>query len=143
MSNRVSHSLVKALRHVPAFAGLDEPTLLELVGCSANLHWSSGQVVFDMDDHAEALYVVLSGRVRIVEPGSEHVVATIGQGDYFGELSLMLDTRHSKTAITGTETELMVVPRESFQEILETRPELEAFFRKQMESRLGLASARA
>ena len=142
MSNRVSHSLVKALRHVPAFAGLDEPTLLELVGCSANLHWGGGQVVFDRDDHAEALYVV-SGPHRIVEPESEHVVATIGQGDYFGELSLMLDTRHSKTAITGTETEIMVVPRESFQEILETRPELEAFFRRQMESRLGLASANA
>jgi CRP-like cAMP-binding protein len=140
MPNRVSHSLVKALRHVPAFAALDEPTLLELVGCSANLNWGAGQVIFDVDDHAEALYVVLSGRVRIVEPEDQHVVATIGQGDYFGELSLMLDTKHSKTAITGTETELMVVPRESFQEILQTRPELEAFFRRQMESRLGLAS---
>jgi CRP-like cAMP-binding protein len=141
MSNRVSHSLVKALRRVPAFADLDEATLLELVGCSANLHWDAGRTVFERGDPAEGLYVVLSGRVRIVDPDDDHVVATIETGEYFGELSLMLDTTHSKTAIAGGQTELMVVPRESFRVLLEDRPELERQFRKLLDERLGLASA--
>jgi CRP-like cAMP-binding protein len=143
MSNRVSHSLVKALRRVPTFADLDEGTLLELVGCSANLHWDSGRIVFERGGPAEALYVVLSGRVRIVEPDDDHIVATIDAGEYFGELSLMLDTTHSKTAVAWGQTELMVVPRESFQELLERRPELERLFRERLEERLGLASARS
>src|SRR5688572_18458615 len=140
MSNRVSHSLVNALRHVPAFAELEEATLLELVGCSANLNWDGGRTVFERGSPAEALYVVLSGRVRIVDSENDQVVATIEAGDYFGELSLMLDTTHSKTAIAGGQTELMVVPRESFQELLEGRPELERQFRRVMDERMGLAS---
>jgi CRP-like cAMP-binding protein len=141
MSNPVSHSLVKALRRVPAFAGLDEATLLELVGCSVNLHWDSGKVVFEPGDPAEALYVVLSGRVRIAD--ADRVIATIDSGDYFGELSLMLDTTHSKAAIAAGQTELMVVPKESFQALLAERPELESLVRRQMEERLGLATSSA
>jgi CRP-like cAMP-binding protein len=140
MSNRVSHSLVNALRHVPAFADLDETTLLELVGCSANLHWDGGRPVFERGGPAEALYVVLAGRVRIVDPENDHVVATIETGEYFGELSLMLDTTHSKTAIAGGQTELMVVPRESFRALLDDRPELERQFRRLSDERLGLVS---
>jgi trk/ktr system potassium uptake protein len=144
MSNRVSHSLVKALRRVPAFAKLDVPALLELVGCSANLLWRDRGVVFRPGDPAEALYVVLSGRISIVEGdrgGRE--IATIRPGEYFGELALLLDTTHSKLAMAVGETELLVVPRESFRELLDRRPDLESVFRRRLEERVGLVTTRS
>lgn len=140
MSNRVSHSLVSALRHVPEFADLEEHALLELVGCSANLHWGDEQVVFDRDDPAEALYIVLSGQVLIMDPAQGNEVATIERGEYFGELALLLESTHSKRAIALGETELMVVPRDSFGQLLQERPELERQFRRRLEERLGLTS---
>lgn len=141
MSNRISHSLVSALRRVPAFADLDESTLLSLVGCSANLCWAHGNSVFRRGDPAEALYVVLSGSVRIVDLDAGRDVARIDPGEYFGELALLMETTHSKTALADGATELTVVPRESFRELLKERPDLERTFRHRLEERLNLASA--
>src|SRR5439155_401722 len=66
-SHRVSHSLVKALRAVPDFADLDDATLLRIVGASTNLFYPGDGIVFEPGSPAEALYVVLSGEVRIFD----------------------------------------------------------------------------
>ena len=66
MRRPVGHSLVKALRAVPGFDILDDRYLLEVVGASANFLWPAGARIFEKDAPGEALYVVLSGCVRIV-----------------------------------------------------------------------------
>ena len=137
MSQPITHSLVQTLRRVPDFSALDEAVLLELVGASANLLWSQGSAVFTKGDPAEALYVVLSGRVRIFDPvDGDDEVAQIGEGDYFGEHSLLLYTAHSKSAETVEDSELMVISKEAFQPILAANPELAAQFRRKLEKRL-------
>ena len=132
------HSLVRALMSVPGFDALDEHGLLEVVGCSANMIWPTGSAVFRSGEPAEALYVVLSGSVRIVEgtDGEATEVARIGPGDYFGELSLLLDETHVRSAVVDEEAELLVVPKEPFQELLESQPDLAAEFRKKAEERV-------
>lgn len=140
MSQPVTHSLVGTLRGVPDFAVLDDAALLEVVGASANLHWSEGSTVFSTGSPAEAVYVVLTGRVRILDPDGDgqeaEQVAEIGPGDYFGEHSLLLYTTHSKSAVTVEDSELMVIPKDSFQPLLGDNPELAAHFRAKLEHRL-------
>jgi CRP-like cAMP-binding protein len=123
---------------VPAFAALDDQTLLRIVGASANLVWSENRVIFEKGSVAEALYIILSGRVQIVDEvdGEEVVIATLEAGDFFGELSLLLHTVHSKTARALEETELMVLPKDSFQEFLASNPDLADHFRRKLETRL-------
>ena len=139
MTDRVTHSLVNALRQVPDFRPLDEQGLLDVVGCSANLFWREGETVFQTGDPAEALYIVLSGRVRILDPadGDEQEVAMIGPGDFFGELSLLLDSTHSKTARVAEDSEIMVVPKEPFQSLLSDAPELAAGLQRKIDERLA------
>lgn len=100
--------------------------------------WPSGSSVFSAGDPAEALYVVLSGEVRITEPrgGEEVEVARIGAGDYFGELSLLLHTTHTRNARVLEDAELLVVPKDSFQTLLTEEPDLASEFRKKVEERL-------
>ncbi len=138
MIEPTTHSLVKALRGIPDFAELDEAILLEIVGASANLFWSAGSLVFEAGAPAEALYVVLSGRARIVDTadGEERDIAEISSGDYFGEHALLLHTTHSKSARTVEDSEFLVVPKESFQPLLAANPELAAHFRRKLEKRL-------
>lgn len=138
MSDTVRHSLVKSLRRVPEFADLDDRTVLDAVGCSANLYWPSGSVVFEPGADAEGLYVVLSGSVRILEDGTE--IATIGPGDYFGELSLLRDTAHTKTARVEEDAELMVIPRTPFQELLARDARLAAHLERKARERLPEAA---
>ena len=117
---QISHSLVKTLRKVPMFEGLDDHDLLHIVGLSANLQWPAGGLVFVDGADGDALYIVLSGRVRIFATVDEKEieVASIGPGDFFGELSLMRDEPHSKSAQATEQTELMVIPKDSFSSLL-------------------------
>lgn len=132
---------MKALRGVPDFAGLDDRALLQIVGASVNLAYADGSVVFRAGDPSEALYVVLSGGIRIVEgDGKGSEVAALGPGGSFGELSLLLNRTHSRSARAVQESELLVIPRESFEEVLATNPELAAMFRRRVEERHGLES---
>jgi CRP/FNR family cyclic AMP-dependent transcriptional regulator len=77
---------------------------------------------------------VLSGAVRIFdgEPGSESEVARVRPGDYFGELSLLLETTHTKGALAAEDSELLVVPGDSFHALLREHPELAAQFHEKV-----------
>jgi CRP-like cAMP-binding protein len=134
----VSHSLVKALRSVPDFSSLPDGDLLMIVGASVNLFWPAGAMVFQKGSEAEALYIILSGRVRIFEvvDGSELEVSLIGPGESFGELSLMLHTTHTKDARAEEDTELMIVPEDSFLDLMTQHAELAAKFRQRLAERL-------
>ena len=138
MSKPISHSLVKSLRTVPDFASLDDHMLLSIVGASSNLFWPAGAAIFEEGSPSEALYVILSGRVRIfgLEDGREVEVVRLEAGASFGELSLLLHTTHTKTAQTLEDTELMVVPEASFEELLSANRELAGQFRRKIQERL-------
>jgi CRP-like cAMP-binding protein len=137
----LTHTLVRALQQVPAFASLDERTLLTIVGASANLFWPAGASVFEAGDRADALYIVLSGSVRILEAndGGEREVACMRAGDFFGELSLLLERQHSKRAEAVEDTELMVLCSDPFRALLDASPELASQVRATMEDRLASA----
>jgi CRP-like cAMP-binding protein len=135
----LTHTLVRALQGVPAFASLDEDMLLRVVGASANLFWPAGAPVFEAGDRADALYVVLSGSVRIEQPDGEEPreVARMEPGDFFGELALLLEKRRSKRAVAAEDSELMVLSREPLCELLDASPDVAAHVRRTMEERLA------
>jgi CRP-like cAMP-binding protein len=136
MTKPASHSLVKLLRSVPDLGGLDDATLLKIVGASANLAFEPGSTVFEAGAPSEALYIILSGGVRIfgAEPNSADV-ARLGPGDSFGEISLMRRTSHTKSAQAVESSELLVVPRESFEELLAANTDLRTHFERRMAQR--------
>ena len=139
MGQPVTHSLVKALRRVPDFAGLDDRTLLRIVGASTNLVWPANSSVFEPGARTEGLYVVLSGKVVICEvvDGEDRVIAAVGPDGFFGEHSVLLDTQHTKRAKAVEPTELMVVPRESFQAVMADHPDLVSLLMSRIEARLA------
>lgn len=146
--DQIDHSLVKALKGIPEFAALDDHARLEIVGASAILFWPAGSLIFEKGSAAEALYIVLSGRVRIYEPGAEGEgqkakeedgdveVAEMGPGDFFGELALLLEGVRSKSARALEDVELMVIPKTSFDELLAGDPDLNTQVRRKFDERL-------
>jgi voltage-gated potassium channel len=132
----ISHTLVRALRAVPAFSALEETTLCDIVGASSNLVWQAGSPIFEPGDPAEGLYIVLTGGVRIVDE-SEQDVARLGPGDFFGELSLLRRSSHSKRAEALEDSELMVLPHQPFEALLAEDYGLAEAVRSAMEARLS------
>jgi CRP-like cAMP-binding protein len=136
---QISHSLVNALRAVPSLGALDDRTLLSIVGESANLAWGAGSKVFEKDTPGDGLYIVLSGGVRVIaRDGTE--IAVLATGAYFGEFSLLLGTDHQNDVVAIEDTELMVVPKECFDEIVAANPALAESLRATIAERRGAAA---
>lgn len=131
MHPKVSHSLVASLRKIPDFSDLDELTLLAIVGESMNLFWKAGSMIFHEGAAGEALYVMLEGECSIHEADPpEREVAHPKAGDSFGEMSLLLNTTHSRGATAVTDCEILVLPKQAFNNLLRIYPALAAHFEK-------------
>ena len=132
-----THTLVKALKKVPTLGTCADATLLEIVGDSVNLVWPAGAKVFENGTASSGLFVVLNGRVRVL--GSDDgELAELGPGEHFGELSLLFGTTHQSTVETLEDSELMVLPKERFDALLDEHPELAKEIRRKAEERMAM-----
>ncbi|HEV8309768.1 MAG TPA: Crp/Fnr family transcriptional regulator [Methylomirabilota bacterium] len=78
--------------------------------------------VFHAGDPGRSFFLVGAGRIKISlsRQGREVVLAELGPGDYFGELSLIDGRPRSADAIAATRSELLELPQEAFFRLLET-----------------------
>jgi CRP-like cAMP-binding protein len=99
--------------------------------------WPQGSFVFTKGSPADALYIVLEGAVRIYDEidDAEIEIARTGPGEYFGEISLLMDTTHTKNVQAVEDTELLVLSKESFGRLLASNPNLEQQIRERSETR--------
>ncbi|CAH2921834.1 MAG: Cyclic-nucleotide-regulated bacteriocin/lantibiotic efflux ABC transporter, permease/ATP-binding protein [uncultured Paraburkholderia sp.] len=72
------------------------------------------------------LYVVRQGEVRIVrhEEGRDYTLATLGEGEIFGEKACLMRQEQMACAIASTDTRLLVIPERTVHFILERNPKL-------------------
>jgi CRP-like cAMP-binding protein len=140
VEDRVTHSLVGALRSVPSLSTLDDRTLLAIVGDSANLFWRAGSEVFVKGSPADGLYVVVSGSVRVVGDGGAEL-GVLGAGDFFGELSLLEGAPHGRDVVAIEDTELMVIAKERFDDLVAENPDVARSIRETAAQRGAPAKA--
>ena len=74
-----------------------------------------------------SMYIILQGKVRVVKNYGEldqMVVATIGAGEYFGEMSLFLKQPRNATIVTLDETVVLEITEDNVFEVIESHPTL-------------------
>ena len=84
-------------------------------------------MIFHLGDPGDALFVIVSGDVKISLPsetGEEAILATLGGGDVFGELALLDGAPRSASATALSPTETVVLPRDRFRELIARDPAL-------------------
>ena len=89
--------------------------------------YAAGEPVIRQGDPGTSLFVIMSGRVEVLalQEGAPSVrLATLEEGDYFGEMSLMTGAPRSATVAALVETRLLEVGKESFRRILAAQPNL-------------------
>jgi ATP-binding cassette subfamily B protein len=99
---------------------------------------AAGREILKQDGRDDRrLYVVRHGEVRVVrtEAGSEHVLATLGQGEIFGEKACLMRQEQMASVIAVVDTTLLVIPEKSVHQILERNPKL----REVLEERIRFA----
>jgi CRP/FNR family cyclic AMP-dependent transcriptional regulator len=115
----------ESLARIPFFAGLDEADLERVAAGTRTRRFRRGEVIFHAGDPGDALFIIVSGEVKISLPsdeGDEAILATLREGDVFGELALLDGAPRSATASALVATEAVVLPRDRFRELIATVP---------------------
>lgn len=81
---------------------------------------SAGTTVFRQGDPGGSIYVIRSGRVRVIKEahGRRRIVAKLGPGDFFGEMAAVTGRPRSATVEVVEDAELLKVPATKLQEMV-------------------------
>ena len=105
------------------FARCDVDDLMALAAIARERDCRDGEIIFEEGAPADALYVILEGRVRFTRGGVE--VLSLGVRDSFGDSSLLDGAPRPVTAIAeGRDVRVLAVDRQDFLELISDRPEL-------------------
>jgi CRP/FNR family transcriptional regulator, cyclic AMP receptor protein len=120
----VSPSLFDNLREMEMFSSLNDAEIAKIVDKIIVRDYRKDQVILSEGDTSSHMYLVLSGRVKVVqttEDGKEIIRAIHKAGDSFGELSL-LDCEASPAEVVAIEpTSAAVINRDNFLTIIHTQ----------------------
>lgn len=85
------------------------------------------QIIYSQGNYPNRLYYVVKGKVKsfkIHDDGKELVTELFSAGDFLGYIALLEETVYKDTAEALEETELAIVPKEEFEELLNKSPEV-------------------
>ncbi|KAB2886017.1 MAG: cyclic nucleotide-binding domain-containing protein, partial [Kofleriaceae bacterium] len=130
--------LANLLRTTPLFSLVPEDQRPSLLARFHPLHADSGQAIVRQGDRAGGLYLIVLGAVEVVRKVGERravVLATLGEGAYFGEMSLLSGEMASASVIAAGPCELAVLPPRDFYDLVAQNPGLWTTMRTVAESR--------
>jgi CRP/FNR family transcriptional regulator, cyclic AMP receptor protein len=115
------------LERTRLFRGLPAATIQQISALSFRRSYVNGAIVFSQADPGDALYGVVTGRIRISASsptGREIFLNIMEPGDTFGEIALLDGRRRTATASAIAPSELIIITRDHFLKLLKQEPEL-------------------
>ncbi|HEY2407999.1 MAG TPA: cyclic nucleotide-binding domain-containing protein [Polyangiaceae bacterium] len=104
------------LARMPLFRPLNDREILRVLQVTDVVDYRNGETVISEGDKGEELFIVLVGNVKVMRNGAD--LAVLKPGDHFGEMALVRSQPRSATVISDGNSELMVIRRTEFFEIL-------------------------
>ena len=112
------------LARVPLLGELYPMERLALGSLLQPAHAARGSLIMRQGEPADALYLIESGQVVVEQSGQ--TIATLGEGDFFGEMSLLTGEKRSATVIALSDAECFRLDKEIFKAVIQRRPDLAA-----------------
>lgn len=120
--------LFPKLRAVPLFRELNRRELQQVARLLDIRTYSKGEVVFEQGAAGDGVYVVLKGRVSVVqkdgEDGAQVLLSQSESGSFFGETALLEDAPRTAEAVAEEDSRLALFPRDALLLLAEQRPHL-------------------
>ena len=119
-----SDPVLQVLGQVPIFENLTPKELKDLARLTHERFYKANEPVFKKLAPSEGMYVILKGIVEIKDPDSNTTFATLGSGDFFGELALLDEEPRSAMAVATEASELIGFFRTDLLTLMKRGPEL-------------------
>ena len=110
---------MELLRRSPFFSAAGAEAMAELVRLSFTQVLPRGTVVFEQDEQADFLHLLLAGRIGLqtaAETGGKTIVEIFGPGEVFLAPAVLLRLPYLAPAVALTEIRVLMIPAESYRE---------------------------
>ncbi len=112
-----------AIRRVPLFARCSKRELAEIGALADELDLPAGKQLTEEGTPGREFFVLLAGSAEVTRGGTQ--VATLGAGDFLGEIALVTKTPRTATVTTLEPVRALVITDRAFRNLLEHSPELQ------------------
>jgi CRP/FNR family transcriptional regulator, cyclic AMP receptor protein len=119
--------IVNLLSEIPLFEQLSEPELAIVSQRVRQRRYKEGDTIFHRNDPGVALYMIVSGKVKIhneTHDGTDCIIAILSEGEFFGELAVIDGNERSADASTMEPTELVMLTKDDLHDILQRYPKI-------------------
>ncbi|HEX5888132.1 MAG TPA: mechanosensitive ion channel family protein [Pyrinomonadaceae bacterium] len=126
VAQRDGGAVVERLSAVDIFAPLSAEETGMLAQAAVRHVFAPGEMVIRAGDPGSSMFVVHNGRVRVQvnDNGRPRTVATLNEGDFFGEMALFTGEPRTANVIALEETEVLEIGHSAMKQVFETNPDL-------------------
>ena len=118
----------QALGQCVLFEHVDQAAIAACLACLRVRRFRREETIFHQGDPGDALYIVASGRVKVVIPSPDSaepaILATLEPGAFFGELAMLDGRPHSASVVAVEPTETLVLGRADFDRLFDREPSI-------------------
>lgn len=127
------------LATVPIFAALNANVLDELLSRMTKRSYQKNNMILMEDEFGDTFFIIAGGSIKITrvsEDGREVILAMLGEGEFFGEMSLLDGETRSANAIAIEESKVLILKRHDFLLFLERFPKIAISLLTEMAGRI-------
>jgi len=133
------------LAYVPIFSELSDATLKTIEKVGSKKMFIKNDVILMEDEVGSALFVIISGKVKVSRSsndGREVILAILSESDFFGEMAILDGQTRSATVIAIEDSELFLIQRNDFLNLLKDFPEVSIALLQELTKRLRATDAK-
>ena len=127
------------LATVPIFSALSANVLDELLSRMTKRSYQKNNMILMEDEFGDTFFIIAGGSIKITrvsEDGREVILAMLGEGEFFGEMSLLDGETRSANAIAIEESKVLILKRHEFLLFLERFPKIAISLLTEMAGRI-------
>jgi CRP-like cAMP-binding protein len=115
------------LKNIPMFADLRDEILEKIFSLMQKRLYKRNNMILMEEDAGDTLFILNQGSVKITrlsDDGREVILSILGDGDFFGEMSIFDGESRSANVIALEDSEVFVLKRGDFLDLLEKHPKI-------------------
>jgi len=117
-------NILTVLSNIPIFNELSKKELKSIERILHRRTYKKDEVLFNEDDPGVGMYIIEHGRINITIGSENKMVASLSNGEFFGEMALLLETPRTATAIAAVPTSILGFFQSDLFGLTETNPKM-------------------